>query len=164
MASSLWSSLAFAVTVLALGALVVRLLWQRDQLRAQVTGLIRDTESLNDRLWSLADSEERYRSLIEAQGDLIVRRDGARIVYANRAFATLFGVSEIDLVGSKMQLPQLASRPMQLLEGGARSFDECLATYEGERWISWVETAVPGPKGRSLIQRVGRDISARIAV
>lgn len=163
MASSLWSWLILGGAALALCALVARLLLQRGRLRRQVASLVRDTEDLNDRLWSLADSEERYRSLIEAQGDLIVRRDGARIVYANRAYAALFGASETDLVGSKMQLPQLANRPVQLLDGGARSFDECLATYEGERWISWVETVVPGGDGRTLIQRVGRDISARIA-
>lgn len=165
MASSIWSWLAFAFAALLLpaGGAVLWLLRQRSGLRGQVATLVHDAETLNDRLWNLADSEERYRSLIEAQGDLIVRRDGVRIVYANRAYAALFGAGEQDLVGSEMLLPQLASRPLVLLEGGARSFDECLATYEGERWISWVETAVPGPDGRTLIQRVGRDISARIA-
>lgn len=165
MASSIWSwfALGFAALLLPAGGAVLWLLRQRSGLRGQVAGLAHEVEALNDRLWNLADSEERYRSLIEAQGDLIVRRDGARIVYANRAYAALFGAGEQDLVGSEMLLPQLASRPVALLEGGARSFDECLATYEGERWISWVETAVPGPDGRTLIQRVGRDISARIA-
>lgn len=165
MASSIWSwlALAFAALVLPAAGAVLLLLRQRAGLRRQVASLAHDVEALNDRLWNLADSEERYRSLIEAQGDLIVRRDGVRIVYANRAYAALFGAGEQDLVGSEMLLPQLASRPLVLLEGGARSFDECLATYEGERWISWIETAVPGPDGRTLIQRVGRDISARIA-
>jgi len=165
MASSIWSLLALVLAALALATAwaLLGLLRQRGDLRRQVATLAHDVEALNDRIWNLADSEERYRSLIEAQGDLIVRRDGALIVYANRAYAALFGAGEQDLVGSEMLLPQLASRPVLLLEGGARSFDECLATYEGERWISWVETAVPGPDGRTLIQRVGRDISARIA-
>jgi PAS domain S-box-containing protein len=165
MASSIWSwlALAFAALLLPAGGAVLWLWRQRSGLRDQVAALVHDAETLNDRLWNLADSEERYRSLIEAQGDLIVRRDGVRVVYANRAYAALFGAEEQDLVGSEMLLPQLASRPIVLLESGARSFDECLATYEGERWISWVETAVPGPDGRTLIQRVGRDISARIA-
>jgi signal transduction histidine kinase/CheY-like chemotaxis protein len=165
MASSIssWLALAFVALVLAAAGVVLWLLRQRGGLRRQVASLVHDAEALNDRLWSLTDSEERYRSLIEAQGDLIVRRDGMLIVYANQAYAALFGAGEQDLVGSKMLLPQLASRPFVLLEGGARSFDECLATYEGERWISWIETAVPGPDGRTLIQRVGRDISARIA-
>lgn len=165
MASSIWSWLALAFAALLLPAVggALSLLRQRGGLRRQVAALSHEVEVLNDRLWNLADSEERYRSLIEAQGDLIVRRDGVRIVYANRAYAALFGAGEQDLVGSEMLLPQLASRPLVLLEGGARSFDECLATYEGERWISWIETAVPGPDGRTLIQRVGRDISARVA-
>lgn len=163
MVSSFWSWLVVGVVALALCTAIAYLLLQRSRLHRQGALQARDVETLKDQLWSLVDSEERYRSLIEAQGDLIVRRDGARIVYANRAFAALFGVSEVDLVGSRMQLPQLASRPVLPLEGGALSFDECLATYEGERWISWVETAVRGSDGRTLIQRVGRDISARIA-
>lgn len=161
---SSWLALAFVALLLSAAGALLLLLRQRGDLRRQVASLAHDAEALNDRLWNLADSEERYRSLIEAQGDLIVRRDGVRIVYANRAYAVLFGAGEQDLLGSEMLLPQLASRPIVLLEGGARSFDECLATYEGERWISWIETAVPGPDGRTLIQRVGRDISARIAV
>ena len=32
-------------------------------------------EELSDRNWELREAEERARSLLEAQGDLIVRRD-----------------------------------------------------------------------------------------
>ncbi|MCO5093400.1 ATP-binding protein [Bosea sp. (in: a-proteobacteria)] len=165
MASSIWSWLALAPALLLLPAAggLIWLMRQRGALSRQVAGLAHEVEALNDRLWNLADSEERYRSLIEAQGDLIVRRDGLKIVYANRAYAALFGATEQDLVGSEMLLPQLASRPLARLEGGARSFDECLATHAGERWIAWIETAVRGSDGRTLIQRVGRDITARIA-
>lgn len=165
MASSIWSwfALAFALLLLPAAGGLVWLMRRRGELGRQLAALADDVEVLNDRLWNLADSEERYRSLIEAQGDLIVRRDGLRIVYANRAYAALFGLREEDLVGSELLLPQLARRPLARLEGGARCFDECLATHAGERWISWIETAVRGPDGRTLIQHVGRDISARIA-
>lgn len=161
---SFWTWFAVASAVLALlggaGFLVLRRLARS---RRRIAGLLQEVEALNDRLWSLADSEQRYRSLIEGQGDFIVRRDGARITYANAAYAALFGANEVDLVGSEAQLPQLATRALRPLDGGARSFDECLATHEGERWVAWIETVVPGPGGRTLIQRVGRDISARIA-
>jgi len=161
---SFWTWFAAACAVLALLAGVgLPVLRRLARLRRRNAALLREVEALNDRLWSLSDSEQRYRSLVEGQGDFIVRRDGARIVYANAAYAALFGVEEADLVGSEAQLPQLAARAQRVLDGGARSFDECLATHEGERWIAWVETVVPGPGGRTLLQRVGRDISARIA-
>lgn len=151
-----------ALTLLA-GLAALLMLRQRDRVARQAAELARDVETLNDRLWALADSEERYRSLIEAQGDLIVRRDGARIVYANGAYAALLGLDETEIAGSEAEPRSLARRPAQALDDGSRVFDECLATPDGERWISWVETVVPVPLGRTVLQRVGRDITARIA-
>jgi PAS domain S-box-containing protein len=153
----------FPTAVFGLAVCGVAVLRWRGRLLAQQAVLAREVESLTDRLWATVDREQRYRSLVEAQGDFIVRRDGATIVYANAAYAALFGVQEGDLVGSEVQLPQLALRPRAQQEDGTRSFDECLATHEGERWVAWAETAITGPEGRIVVQRVGRDISARIA-
>ncbi|WP_376984687.1 ATP-binding protein [Bosea sp. R86505] len=158
-----WAALSVIALALFAGGATLMLLRQRDRIVRQAAELAGDVEALNDRLWVLADSEEHYRSLIEAQGDLIVRRDGARIVYANAAFAALLGLDETQIVGSVAQPRCIASRPALALEGGARVFDECVATPEGERWISWVETVVPVALGQSVLQRVGRDITARIA-
>lgn len=158
-----WAALAVIVLALFAGGATLMLLRQRDRIVRQAAELAGDVEALNDRLWVLADSEEHYRSLIEAQGDLIVRRDGARVVYANAAYAALLGLDEAQVVGSVAQPQCIACRPALALEGGARVFDECVATPEGERWISWVETVVPVALGQSVLQRVGRDITARIA-
>ncbi len=158
-----WAALAVIVLALFAGGATLMLLRQRDRIVRQAAELAGDVEALNDRLWVLADSEEHYRSLIEAQGDLIVRRDGARVVYANAAYAALLGLHEAQVVGSVAQPECIACRPALALEGGARVFDECVATPEGERWISWVETVVPVALGQSVLQRVGRDITARIA-
>ncbi|WP_324132702.1 ATP-binding protein [Bosea sp. (in: a-proteobacteria)] len=158
-----WAALAVIVLALFAGGATLMLLRQRDRIVRQAAELAGDVEALNDRLWVLADSEEHYRSLIEAQGDLIVRRDGARIVYANAAYAALLGLDETQVVGSVAQPQCIAGRPALALDGGARVFDECVATPEGERWISWVETVVPVALGQSVLQRVGRDITARIA-
>lgn len=161
--SSPWAAVAVVVLALFAGVAALLLLRQRDRIVRQAAELARDVEALNDRLWALADSEEHYRSLIEAQGDLIVRRDGARIVYANGAYAALLGLAEAEVVDATAQPRLIACRPALALDGGARVFDECLATPDGERWISWVETVVPVALGRSVLQRVGRDITARIA-
>lgn len=162
-----WASPSVFVALAAFAVLatiaVAALLRQRGRILRQAAELARDVETLNDRLWALADSEEQYRSLIEAQGDLIVRRDGGRIVYANPAYAALLGLDEAQVSGCMAQPRCVASRPVLTLEGGVRVFDECVAGPEGERWISWVETAVPAPRGRRVLQRVGRDITARVA-
>lgn len=159
----LWAVLASAAAVLA-GAAAFLLLRTRDRVLRQAAELTQDLDKLNDRLWALADSEQRYRSLIEAQGDLIVRRSEGRIVYANAAYATLLGASETAIIGRRTEPRLVASRPAQALDDGARVFDECIALPDGgERWISWVETVVPVALGKTVLQRVGRDISARIA-
>ncbi|SEG79389.1 ATP-binding protein [Bosea lathyri] len=161
--ASIWPFVAATVFALMASLAALGLLRQRNRIIRQATELTQDLEKLNDRLWALADSEERYRSLIEAQGDLIVRRDGARIVYANAAYAALLGLSEAQVIGNEAEPRRIALRPAQALDDGARVFDECVATPDGERWISWVETAVPVALGKTVLQRVGRDISARIA-
>ncbi len=163
LSSSSWAAVSLLVLALFATVAAVLLLRQRERIVQQAAELASDVEALNDRLWVLADSEEHYRSLIEAQGDLIVRRDGARIVYANGAYAALLGLDEAQVVGSLAQPQLIACRPALALEGGARVFDECLATPQGERWVSWVETVVPVALGQTVLQRVGRDITARIA-
>lgn len=160
---SSWVALLALLLVLAAAVALVVALRQRNRVARQADELLRDIETLNDRLWALADSEERYRSLIEAQGDLIVRRDDGRIVYANAAYAALLGLDETSVIGSRREPERLEARTAQALEGGARVFDERLATPQGERWISWVETVVPVALGKTVLQRVGRDMSARIA-
>jgi PAS domain S-box-containing protein len=154
-----------AVALAAIAGLVA--LWtalRHNRVVQQASDLARDVDTLNDRLWTLADSEERYRSLIEAQGDLIVRRDAGRIVYANAAYAALLGIEEAGIIGSRAEPRRIACRPTDTLDDGTRVFDECLAGPDGaERWISWVETVVPVAFGKTVLQRVGRDITARIA-
>ena len=160
--STLIAATVALIVVACLGAALL-LLRERNATVRQAKALADDVERLNDRLWELADSEERYRSLIEAQGDLIVRRSEGRIVYANAAYAALLGVPGDRVVGSLAAPPVIVQRPSAMLSDGARVLDECIVTVQGERWISWVETAVPVAAGQTVLQRVGRDITARIA-
>src|SRR4029079_16420410 len=58
-------------------------------------------EDLSDRLWEGREAEKGARSLLEAQGDIIVRRDtSGRITYANHAFCKLAGKPRDALIGS----------------------------------------------------------------
>lgn len=158
----LLTGVAIAVAI-ACAVVAIQLLRERREVTRQARALTADVEKLSDRLWVLADSEERYRSLIEAQGDLIVRRSEGRIIYANAAYAALIGKGEVEAVGSIEQPRVRCARPVQALPGGARVVDECIETQEGERWLSWVETIVPVAAGQTVLQRVGREISGRIA-
>lgn len=158
----LLAGVAVAIAI-ACATIAFRLLRERREVTQQARALTADVEKLSDRLWELADSEERYRSLIEAQGDLIVRRSEGRIVYANAAYAALIGKSEAEAIGSSEQPRVRIARPVQALPGGARVIDECIETQDGERWLSWVETIVPVAAGHTVLQRVGREISGRIA-
>lgn len=160
---AIWAFLASLAALLACIA-AVALLRARKRVVAQALAMTQDLETLTDRLWALADSEEQYRSLIEAQGDLIVRRNEDRIVYANAAYAALIGATETEVIGSSVMPQVIEQRPVQELGGGTRIFDECIVSPDGgKRWISWVETVVPVAFGRTVLQRVGRDISQRIA-
>ena len=93
-----WGSL---VMIVALGIVValsiVCVLLIRDALcsQARVRALETEVERQGDQIWELRESEERSRSLIDGQGDFIVRRDlGGRIVFANDAFVAVGGAAK----------------------------------------------------------------------
>jgi PAS domain S-box-containing protein len=114
-----------------------------DAARARLAGdnarLAAELESLSDTAWELRESEERYRSLIDAQGDLIVRRNAAgRVTFVNPAFARAFGRTPQSLIGEPLTLVPLVSRAAETHDGVAAR-DVRLVTAGGWRWYSWVD-------------------------
>src|SRR5664280_1566255 len=82
-------------------------------------------EELADRNWELREAEERARSLLEAQGDLIVRRDSTgRVTYANDAFCVLAGKTRAALIGKVMELAVLERGALTVLADGTRVHDQ----------------------------------------
>ena len=135
-----------------------RLAAARERLAADNRRLAARLESLADTAWELRESEERYRSLIDAQGDLVVRRDaGGSVTFANPAFAAAFQRSG----GAG---PVLRANPLPLVplvpprDGGdaGAARDVKLLTNAGWRWFSWVDVRM-----RDEIYSVARDITAR---
>jgi PAS domain S-box-containing protein len=143
------------------GMLTVSLIAQRraaiarHELEAQIEGLA-------DRLWEVREGEERARGLLEAQGDVIVRRDSSgRITYANDAFCALIGKLQGSLIGSATELPTRERGAVTVQPDGTRIYDEKFDSAHGVRWISWREVAVRGDSGTE-VQSVGRDVTGRV--
>ncbi|HEY6632924.1 MAG TPA: ATP-binding protein [Rhizobiaceae bacterium] len=126
-----------------------------------------EMETLADRMWELQESEERFRGLIDALGDLVVHRDREGcIVYANKVFADLVGVDQRDLVGQT--LAQLGV-DVGIVPDAAFSDGECLSSTDvairssdGIRWFSWIELSVREKGSEQVSHRaIARDITSR---
>src|SRR5882757_722537 len=71
------------------------------RLKHELTAVRECAEDLADRNWELREAEERAKSFLAAQGDVIVRRDGdGRISYVNDAFGVLAARPRDQLIGN----------------------------------------------------------------
>ena len=106
-------------------------------------------EALSDRMWELQESEERFRGLIDALGDLVVHRDrDGRIVYTNRVFEELVGAGPRELAGRT--LAELGI-DVGVVPDAAFAEGECLSS---------TDVAIRTPKGAALVL-VDRAVGAR---
>ena len=122
----------------------------------------------------LHESEIRYKGLVDAQGDAILRRaPDSRLTYGNDAFFKLFGLSRRDAIGQPFAPePHPDSRAPLFgsfagLESGKpqNHYDQHVRTAYGWRWISWEDYAIRDAAGRLIeVQSVGRDITERKAL
>lgn len=122
------------------------------------------TEQLEDGAWELRESDERHRSVIDALGDVIFRRDdNGHITYANEAFARCFGVELAAVVGRPLMLPledAAANDPNSQARPGPA--DLRLDTVDGQRWFSRLDVRVRyGNSGDALVQTILRDVTPR---
>ncbi|MER9232478.1 response regulator [Mesorhizobium sp. M0622] len=126
-----------------------------------------EIETLADRMWEMQESEERFRGLIDALGDLVVHRDrDGHIVYANKVFADLVEADQRDLAGKTLAelgidvgiVPDAAFSDHECLS----STDVAIRTPDGPRWFSWIELSVRDKDSGAVSHRaIARDITAR---
>ena len=118
-------------------------------------------EELADSTWELKEAEARATSLLEAQGDLIVRRDSqGRITYVNDAYCALTGAARETLLGTTDALPPLQQGRTSVLPDGTRLHDEQIMTTDGARWLAWRDVVVWAEKAEHAeVQSVGRDVT-----
>jgi PAS domain S-box-containing protein len=164
--SSTYDPYAYATGVGALFAaacaLIAFMLMRRRAGMEKIRALTAQVDELTDLNWELREAEERARSLLEAQGDIIVRRDSSgRITYANDAFCSLAARKREALIGSPLQLPVLEQSEIAVLDDGTRVYDQRIANGAAARWIAWREVAVRGDDG-TQVQGVGRDVTGRV--
>lgn len=124
-------------------------------------------ERLADRMWELQESEERFRGLIDALGDLVVHRErDGRIVQVNRVFAELVGRLPEEIAGHT--LTDLGI-DVGIVPDAAFADGECLSSTDvavhgegGTRWFSWIELSVRDKLNEAVSHRaIARDITAR---
>ncbi|SFP64091.1 PAS domain S-box-containing protein [Mesorhizobium sp. NFR06] len=126
-----------------------------------------EIETLADRMWEMQESEERFRGLIDALGDLVVHRDrDGHIVYANSVFASLVEIDPRYLAGKTLSelgidvgiVPDAAFSDHECLS----STDVAIRTPNGARWFSWIELSVRDKDTGAVSHRaIARDITAR---
>jgi PAS domain S-box-containing protein len=122
-------------------------------------------EQLQDLQWQLNENEQRYRALLDAQEDMILRRDdGGRLTFVNTAFLSMFGVTSEEVIGTPFVIEALEGEGTEPLATTDKvrhqRFAQRLHTAKGPRWIEWEERLVPSTDGSGLeVQSVGRDIT-----
>ena len=104
----------------------------------------REAERLQDRIWRISESEDRYRALVAATTEIIVQRDArGRITYANEDFARLLGREPIALIGSRDDLEILDRNAVEIGPDGVRRLEAQVRTADGRaRWFAFVEMPV----------------------
>src|SRR5262245_10348841 len=123
----------------ALGILVARI----QRMKAELRGLETRLDDAADRNWEIREAQERTASFLEAQDDVIVRRNAnGAITYVNDAYCALAGRGREDLLASPFRLPLLEQGETTVMADGARAYDQKIAATGSARWIAWREVTV----------------------
>ena len=133
------------------------------RLQRELRGASIRCEELADHIWALREAEQRATSLLESQGDLIVRRDrDGRVTYANDAFCALAGQPRETLLGTQAPLTVIEQGNTEVLPDGTRMHDQKIMTESGPRWLAWRDVMVwVAADDCAETQSVGRDVTAR---
>jgi two-component system, NarL family, sensor histidine kinase UhpB len=120
----------------------------------------------------LAQSERRYRAVVEGQTELITRYlpDGS-YSFVNQAYCRFFGRSSGEVIGSPWQpdavaadLPMIERQLRQLSPGNPVAVVEnrVISGNGEERWMQFINRGFFDAEGRLIeTQAVGRDITER---
>lgn len=125
-----------------------------------------------ERMAALAESEARYRAMVETQAEAVCRwLPDTTLTFVNEEYCRFFGRSRLDLLGEKWLslIPkgtrQEVIRTYETLAANPRvwTYSHQVISADGDvRWQEWVDCPVLNADGRLVeFQSVGRDITAR---
>jgi PAS domain S-box-containing protein len=120
---------------------------------------------------ALAESEEKYRLLVDNQSDLVVKIDPeGRFLFASRSYSEMFGKAEGELLGRKF-MPlvheddrEATAAEMEKIRQPPHTcyIEQRALTRHGWRWLAWANKAVLDKDSKvEAIVAVGRDITVR---
>jgi PAS domain S-box-containing protein len=118
---------------------------------------------------NLAESEERYRLLVDNMNDLVVKIDTeGRFLFVSPSYCRLFGKTQDELL-DKTFLPLVHPDDRKATEDAMKNLysppyncyiEQRALTVEGWKWIAWNDTSVIDDEGNVIeIIGVGRDIT-----
>ena len=135
--------------------------------------VVTDVTALNKTKHQLAESEARYRGLVEDQSELIsLASPEGELRYVNHAYASFFGKQPEEMVGQDLfdlvppdgrdALVDHLQRVCATRQG--IEIENHVVMPNGERrWLAWTNRAVTDSDGRvTAIHSVGRDIDERV--
>lgn len=155
-----------AATGLLLAAVAASMViaWLVRRERGERMRLVSEIEALEDKTWELRESEERYRSLAEVFGDLVLHRDAkGRVIFANSALMEAFAIEPGTLTGQPFK-PQILAQcevgsSMRAPDGFAAR-ELRIVTAAGPRWFHWIDLPIRDDvTGEAAMRSVARDIT-----
>ena len=123
--------------------------------------------SLRERTANLEAAKARYQGLVEAQGDLIVRRkpDGV-VTFANNNLAKLLKKTGDEMCGRRLGIAVLDGQATPLPDALEQPphrvrYEQQIKTKTGTLWVLWEDYGLIDPHTGELleIQSSGRDIT-----
>ncbi len=134
--------------------------------------LVRDMTQRKHVEQALEESEMRYRGLVEAQSNFIVRIDtGGLFTFVNEAFCRFVGRSRGELVGTDcrsfiyyddLAIPNQTIETLVSRRERAVTVEHRMRARTRTAWVQWENIAVFDESGRVVeIQSVGQDITER---
>lgn len=134
--------------------------------------VITDITTLKETKRRLAESEARYRNLVEDQSELVsLATPDGKLLYVNSAYASLRGMQPHEMIGKNLfdfvppdARADLAHHFRNVCDcDGSLSNENQVVLPDGRRrWIGWTNRALTDGSGQVTIHSVGRDIDARL--